>query len=292
MTGVTVVTTTDPEIKIPAGFTANSFTSLSLEPPLVLVCLGRDANLYEVFERASGFAVNILSASQREISNNFASPIEDRFAGLDQTLSALQNPIIAGATAWFDCQFERRFVAGDHMVMIGAVQDFFGSDRPSLGYARGSYFNERLEKQALDAVSSDNLIRAGAVVEYQGKLLLQNGAGRWTVPSSTPKNSAAEAMTDLKQRLDGLGVTGEIGWLYAVEQESRHQCNSMYFHVLAAGVPESLPAGAELVPMQEIDFTCFNPFESGILERYVREHERGRFGIYFGTEEVGNVAMR
>ena len=170
MTGVTVVTTTDPEIKTPAGFTANSFTSLSLEPPLVLVCLGRDANLYEVFERASGFAVNILSASQREISNNFASSIEDRFVGLDQTLSALQNPIIAGATAWFDCQFERRFVAGDHMVMIGAVQDFFGSDRPSLGYARGSYFNERLEKQALDAVSSDNLIRAGAVVEYQGRI--------------------------------------------------------------------------------------------------------------------------
>ena len=290
MTGVTVVTSRDPETGVPVGFTANSFTSLSLDPPLILVCLGCNANLYSVFERASGFAVNILSAHQREISNRFASPVEDRFAGLHWSSSALNNPLIDDTSAWFDCSFERRFVAGDHMVMIGEVQGFHSSDHPGLGYARGSYFNEQLEKQALDAVSSQGMIRAGAVVEYQGALLLLD-QGR-TIPSSAPKETALEAMNDLRQRLDGLGITGELGWLYAVQQEGGQQINSMYFHVSAATAPEDFQQDAGLVPMQDIDFSRFNSFERGVLERYVREHARGRFGIYFGSEDTGDVAMR
>ena len=290
MTGVTVVTARDPQSQVPVGFTANSFTSLSLDPPLVLVCLGRDANLYDVFERASGFAVNILSAHQREISNRFASPIEDRFVDIDWSSSALGNPLIAHTAAWFDCIFERRFIAGDHMVMIGEVKGFDSDDRPALGYARGSYFNEQLEKQALDAVSSEGMIRAGAVVEYQGALLLLNQGS--AIPSSAPKETALEAMNDLRCCLDDLGVAGELGWLHAVEQEDRQQINSMYFHVSAADVPENFTQDAAFIPMQEIDFSCFNSFERTILERYVREHARGRFGIYFGSDDKGDIAMR
>ena len=183
MTGVTVVTSRDPETQTPVGFTANSFTSLSLDPPLVQVCIGCHGNLYPIFKIASGFAINILSAHQREISNRFASSITDRFAGLEWSASALGNPLIPDVSAWFDCSFERRFTAGDHMVMIGAVQDFSSTDHPGLGYVRGSYFNEQLEKQALDAVSTQGMIRAGAVIEYQGALLLLDHG----IPCSAPK---------------------------------------------------------------------------------------------------------
>lgn len=292
ITGVTVVTTTDPETQVPVGFTANSFTSLSLDPPLVLVCLGTRANLYKVFERAQGFAVNILAADQREISHRFASPVEDRFAGLDWRLSPQKNPLIAGVSAWFDCLFERRFIAGDHMVMIGEVKDFAASDRSGLGYARGNYFNDSLDKVALDAVSSQKEIKAGAVVEHQGQLLLMKKGDRLELPCSGRAPKAALAMDALMTTLAELGVDGDLGMLYAVHEDEQKHFSSMYFHVNCMQPPNVLSKDAVMIPMQDIPLLRLNLFEQGVIERYILEHAHGRYSIYFGSENSGKVTMR
>lgn len=82
LTGVTVVTTINAEGQ-PIGFTANSFTSVSLDPPLLLVCLAKTSRNYAAVTEAAGFAVNILSEAQKDVSNTFARPVEDRFAAVD-----------------------------------------------------------------------------------------------------------------------------------------------------------------------------------------------------------------
>ena len=81
-TGVTVVTAHDPSGQ-PIGFTANSFTSVSLDPPLLLICLAKSSRNFAAITGSAGFAVNILSETQKDVSNTFARPVEDRFAAVE-----------------------------------------------------------------------------------------------------------------------------------------------------------------------------------------------------------------
>ncbi len=140
LTGVTVVTTLD-ENKSPIGFTANSFTSVSLEPPLVLVCLGKSSFLCAGFSQSKHFAINILSENQSELSMIFASPVRDRFASVAWRPEITGCPIINGVVAWLDCDLHKVVEAGDHVVLMGKVVTYGHSTKPPLGYFRGSHFN-------------------------------------------------------------------------------------------------------------------------------------------------------
>ncbi len=137
-TGVTVVTTLDAS-GVPWGFTANSFTSVSLDPPLVLVCLGRGAESCQVFEQAGGFAVNILSASQRGLSECFASPARDKFETVAWSAEATGSPLIEGTVGWLDCESHQCFDGGDHVIIVGRVVAFASTERRPLAYCRGKY---------------------------------------------------------------------------------------------------------------------------------------------------------
>jgi len=140
MTGVTVVTArTDTDT--PVGFTANSFTSVSLDPPLLLVCPSKALSNYGAFASCSYFAVNVLEARQKDISDIFASDHEDRFAKVAHETNALDLPLITDALAQFSCATEQRVEAGDHLVLIGRVKAFAHSDGTGLGYVDGRYFN-------------------------------------------------------------------------------------------------------------------------------------------------------
>lgn len=139
MTGVTVVAVLDPDGR-PVGFTANSFTSVSLDPPLLLACLARSSRNHAIVAGAPGFAVNILAAAQREISNLFARPVEDRFAAVTWRPGPYGSPILDETAAWFDCSTERVIEAGDHDILLGRVEAFATTGRSGLGYVRGGYF--------------------------------------------------------------------------------------------------------------------------------------------------------
>ena len=139
MTGVTIVTTTDSNDK-PVGFTANSFTSVSLSPAMLLVCIDNASENLNTFAKGRGFAVNVLASDQQELSSRFASPIANRFEGIHWQNSALGFPIIGDTAASFDCTLEQAIAAGDHTIMLGRIDNFSSSGKLGLGYHRGQYF--------------------------------------------------------------------------------------------------------------------------------------------------------
>lgn len=137
-TGVTVVTAADASGR-KVGVTANSFNSVSLDPPLVLWSIDKRSNSHEVFEQASHFAVNVLAADQIDLSNNFARSKEDRFAEIEFEPGEGGSPVFADCSARFHCEKYQQVDGGDHWIMIGKVVAFDDFGRSPLLYHQGAY---------------------------------------------------------------------------------------------------------------------------------------------------------
>ena len=138
-TGVTVVTALDAARR-PEGVTVNAFASLSLEPPLVLVCLARATRLTPLFESASHFAVNVLAEHQRHLSVAFACADNDRFDGVPWSSWTSGAPILEGCVANLECARIGRHDGGDHVILVGQVERLACDDaRQPLLFARGDY---------------------------------------------------------------------------------------------------------------------------------------------------------
>ena len=138
-TGVTVVTTLD-EAGQPVGLTANSFSSVSLDPPLILFCLARSSTNVDRFRRAEHFAINVLHIGQQPTSGVFARSQADRFQDVAWETWDTGAPILSGALASFECGTEQIVEAGDHLVIIGRVRRArFEPRRDPLLYFRGKY---------------------------------------------------------------------------------------------------------------------------------------------------------
>ncbi|MBT8765438.1 p-hydroxyphenylacetate 3-hydroxylase reductase component [Metapseudomonas boanensis] len=137
-TGVTVVTAATPA-GAKAGVTANSFNSVSLEPPLVLWSIDKRSSSLEVFEQASHFAVNILAADQIDLSNQFARPREDKFDGIIYEKGVGGAPLFADCAARFQCEMHQQVDGGDHWILIGKVVAFDDFGRSPLLYHQGAY---------------------------------------------------------------------------------------------------------------------------------------------------------
>ncbi len=138
-TGVTIITAAG-EGGEPVGFTANSFSSVSLEPPLILFSLDRAAQCLPVFETAKHFAVNVLAESQQDLSNRFAAAVEDRFRDLAFTRGEGGTPLLADSLAIFECAAHAVHDGGDHRIFLGRVLRFRAKDEGDpLLYCRGRY---------------------------------------------------------------------------------------------------------------------------------------------------------
>ncbi len=135
--GITVVTAQGPDG--PVGLTASAFSSLSLHPPLVLVCIGRASYHHEHLTEAPAFGVHILEASQEELSNTFAFKRDDRFAGLDVQEGPLGAPLLPGALARLACERHEVLEGGDHSILIGRVLQAEVSDGEPLAWWHGGY---------------------------------------------------------------------------------------------------------------------------------------------------------
>lgn len=138
-TGVTVVAASTREGG-PRGLTVNSFTSVSLDPPLVLVCIDKQAGSHDTLLDAGCFAVSVLSEGQSAIADRFANEeAERRFDDLGWVMSEGGNPWLDGAAAWFDCVLDEVFAAGDHSILLGRVQKCVTSDHEPLVFHAGAY---------------------------------------------------------------------------------------------------------------------------------------------------------
>ncbi|GAC1520671.1 MAG: flavin reductase family protein [Collimonas sp.] len=120
-TGVTVITTRLSDGTF-LGLTASSFNSVSLDPPLVLWSLAHSATSMPVFSGNSHYVVNILSAEQAWLAEQFAGKKKDRFEGVEYSLSRTGHPILVGASAWFECHNRSRYPEGDHVIFVGEVE--------------------------------------------------------------------------------------------------------------------------------------------------------------------------
>ncbi|MDQ2909067.1 MAG: flavin reductase family protein [Candidatus Eremiobacteraeota bacterium] len=138
-TGVTVVTTIYDDT--PKGFTANAFASVSAEPPVILVCVNRQARSHPVISQAGKFCVNVLRLEQQPIAEGFAlRPREgDPFATLAYTTVKTGSPVLDGALAFFDCELLEGHTAGTHTIFIGSVLACGGTSGAPLGYFDSAY---------------------------------------------------------------------------------------------------------------------------------------------------------
>jgi flavin reductase (DIM6/NTAB) family NADH-FMN oxidoreductase RutF len=137
-TGVTVLTACDSEGR-PAGLTASAFTSVSLDPPLVLVCVDHKSQSFPALRESRGFAVNVLTADQQDLSRRFASTRLDKFEGLTHSPGEFGAPLLEGVLAQIECETVGTYVQGDHTIFVGRVERArVGSGEPLL-YYRGQY---------------------------------------------------------------------------------------------------------------------------------------------------------
>ena len=137
-TGVTVITTLD-ENGNKVGMTANSFSSVSLDPMLVLWSIAKTANAFDIFNQAEHFAIHVLSANQQAISVQFATQGIDRFKGIDCLEGYGGVPLLADYCAAFQCQIETRYEGGDHVILVGRVMDFDHNATEPLIFHSGHY---------------------------------------------------------------------------------------------------------------------------------------------------------
>lgn len=288
LTGITVVATVQPDGS-PRGFTANSFTSVSLDPPLILICIAKTASSCPVFTAADHFSVNILAEHQASISGLFASKSADKFAGVGWRLGPAGSPVLDEVAAWFDCRRQEVIDAGDHVILIGRVQGFDERAVNPLGYCKGAHITFGLQIDALAA--SGGRTRVGAILERDGALVLvHDGHGGLDIP----KGGALGAATDsdsLSGNLWRLGLDAELGFLFAVYEDPARGASAMsivYRGQLRATA--TIAAPAVLVPFDAVPWERVKDAAlATMLRRYIAERQQDLFGIYVGDAERGTV---
>jgi len=136
--GVTVITTVGDDGK-PYGLTATAFTSVSLEPPLVLVCVDKRAESHPHFHASRIFAVNFLRADQQEVSRGFAVSGGDKFSGVEMRQGVTGAPVLAGVLGHLECRTTDVCEGGDHTIFIGQVESADATEGEPLLYFKGAY---------------------------------------------------------------------------------------------------------------------------------------------------------
>ena len=209
VTGVTVITALS-EDGTPIGMTANSFNSVSLDPPLIVWSLRMNARAFAVYSQAKRFVVNILSEEQVDVSNRFAKSGPDRFDGVAVTAGIEGVPLIDGCSAHLECRTETVYPGGDHLLFLGRVERIVGSARKPLAFGAGKYM---------------------VVHPYDNSANADFGSGN--VASLNAVHLARPVLEELNRETDktvGLGVWGNLGptliwWIEARKPlENRLRC--------------------------------------------------------------------
>lgn len=137
-TGVAIITTLSPEGE-PIGVTVNSFSSVSLDPPMILWSLDKKAYSLAAFAAAKRFAVHVLAEHQESLSNRFARPSGEKFAHLEVLAGLGGVPLLPDCLTIFECTAEHCYEGGDHLIFVGQVERFEVSEQPPLVFHRGKY---------------------------------------------------------------------------------------------------------------------------------------------------------
>jgi flavin-dependent trigonelline monooxygenase, reductase component len=290
VTGVTVLTALDGDGRL-RGLTANSFTSVSLDPPLVLVCIDHRTASHDVFESTEGFVVNILADDQTELANRFASSGADKFEDVAMVGRRGGPPVLDGCTAWLQCDVESRFPAGDHLVVIGRVREFATEDAQPLAFCQGAYVSllpDRIE--ALGA--GDGKVVVAWLVESDERIVLADdpAAGGLDLPTSRWSDTRLD-----DEGLAGLfagefGVPGDVQSLFSVFDDHERGVLTLIYRAQARDELASRD-GLHGFPPGDLPWPRISRRHvRETLQRYLNERVVNRFGIYAGSLEQGLVS--
>ncbi|MBY0558911.1 flavin reductase family protein [Hyphomicrobium sp.] len=292
MTGITVVATRDAQGELRA-FTANSFTSVSLDPPLVLVCIAKTASSLDTFTRADTYSINILGDWQRDLASAFASRGPAKIEALGN-LSAGDPPVLEQSLATLCCTSEQRVEAGDHIVLISRVRSFKAGAGQPLGYFRGGYVAFGLAEQSLEKLGVPLLV--GGLLANDGRIVLcrRPGSSELEIPLAPlrPGERHSSVIRDLFLRL---GIEATPLFPYSVFQEQGQPQTTMIFTVEATSPVQcgTLADGTVIAAFGEAD----EPWKlvkggmiEGMLRRFFREQAAGNFGLYCDTADGGRIA--
>ena len=283
-TGVTIITTNDKNGS-PRGFTANSFTSVSLEPPLLLVCIAKTAFSAATFQKSKLFAINILSENQRELSGLFASQEKDKFKLANWSVGPKNLPIFEESIAHFICERQRLVDAGDHIILIGKVQEHAVFDGTPLGYFKGNYFSVNHDQALIEAANTGERVDIGGVLSKDNKILLQEATHqKFIIPKAPTEDKSKNGLYGL---LENLNLTPRLNFIYAIYRDTDTKNHTIFYNGTVEG---AAPDGFKFFKLEDIPLNnILLPAERSMLERYKREFKHGTFGFYEGTERAGTV---
>lgn len=287
-TGVTVIGSTAPDGR-PVGATANSFTSLSLNPPLLLVCLDLRSKTLEAIHRTGSFSVNVLSEGQREISNAFASKRDDKFDTLDWRPGGTGAPLIGDSIGWFDCRLHAAHPGGDHEILVGLIEDFGETALGPLGYFKGGYFLPSLEQES----ARRGRAVFAAILEWNGAVLLQRTAdGRWGLPEAI-SGTGSSRLGGLLDRLAAAGAHAALDFLFSVAEAPEGGHALIVYRGTLRQTPEMVaPEEWRLIREEDCSKVDFASYEARMtVARYFRERRSAaHFGLFADTGAVGLLA--
>lgn len=286
MTGVTVVTARANNGDL-VGFTANSFTSVSIDPPLLLVCPGNHLTSFDVFNNLTHFSVSILAEGQEQVSNTFASTSEDRFDQVQWRTDDNGCPLIEGASATFSCSVHQRLIAGDHLVLIGKVMQLTSTDAPGLGYCSDGYFSLSKERQSNASSHSDVTGVAGAIIEYDGRILMSYIDSDNCVPTVLQSNSLG-ARSTLQQYFEKMNMSITLGPVYSVYDDPVKQRRFTFLRARADSADCSGLGSFETIESLT-NFKFTDQAQATMMSRFVAESRIRTYGLYIGNTESGDL---
>ena len=208
VTGVTIVTTADAQGH-PTGLTANSFNSVSLDPPMVLWSLALDSTSLGAFRQARWWAVHVLAAGQEDLSNRFAQRDCGKFDGLATTPGPGGIPLLDGSAARFICRAAYEHEGGDHAIFLGVVESFEASEATPLVYHQGRYggvFPQSADAAGVEQAALNVLMQRGLATQREdGPALTETGRavarGLVALAGATLTGHEASALRHLLDRL-------------------------------------------------------------------------------------------
>ncbi|MGW6172256.1 flavin reductase family protein [Arthrobacter sp. NPDC055138] len=292
LTGVTVITTVGPDGEY-RGITANSFASVSLDPPLVLFCIGKQSSNCDAFEQSEGFNVHILSSDQQSLARQFVRGTpEEKFANVSVQETETGSPLLTDANSWLACRKHQVVDAGDHYIIIGEVYECDAQDARPLGF-----FQSQFQSFDLDSDFAQYNKRPGSPVTVawilsgdDGRVaLVKNQTGELELPKSSA--GAARLSDEYLSGMAGgiIGASASIDFLFSLYEDLDGDVVLVYRGVLKG----SVDGLADAIILADLDVLQNLPMaekvERSMLNRYRRERVEARFGIYSGSHDEGRL---
>jgi flavin reductase (DIM6/NTAB) family NADH-FMN oxidoreductase RutF len=292
MTGVTIVTTVDRDGRH-RGMTMTSFTSVSLDPPLVLVCVDRGAASFDAFVESRGIAVHILASAQEQLARTFASKAPDKFEHVVTEAGHGGAPIIRDVHAYLDCVTDQVVIAGDHAIIVARVLDFGSEDRRPLAFYQGKFnsfsVDEQILQQQIDAHSRTTVrwvveTDAGDLVAHEG----DDGSLRLPEVKLKPSELSHGGLSAAATAC--IGVTTAVDFLYSI-YDGQHGEAVLVYRGRTECLNPVLAHGLTLAPtLDGVAGRFTDTSERAVIRRYVNERLGASFGIYAGNQLEGAVA--